>query len=754
MKRLFGREKGKAKGPADIATGVPPENHSHNPHLFHHHDRPQSATTHSSDDHWSMVDADTQSSVPRSSLTAYSPSATTYLSAPRPSSPVNSTPSSPQPTLRSHSGKDRDREQQVLRKKAPGAGNALAAVGILRALEPHPGPHPEPLNAPDPSEDSMTEVSCREEKKERRGFWERTGVRDKERDRFKEKERKDEDPHAELTRMIGYLTATASEDWSLVLEVCERASTSEPNAKEAVKALRREFKYAEPSAQLSAARLWAIMLRNCSEVFIWQCASRKFLDTLEDVITSSRTSPVVRERLLEVLAAAAFASTSSRESGFRHLWRRVKPADKPDEGIPFDTGDAMFYPPAPRPPPSQNTPTSEQPFQVASPRPTVLRTKSKSSSQNRVIPLEEDIRRLFQECKVGRGNAALLSEALAFAKPEDLKLKDIIREFYARCRASQELISAQIPWAFAGAERSRQTAGRGDQQRKEMRPAPEQNRTSATTVNGNAEHAADMTTEEQLLAALLAANEDLMEALRVYDDLERVGIERDAQERSKKETRIDRSQLRYDETDNTMYLEPGHAYQGGASSSRSASPSLSASPAPSFVITPVVPSHTHPLPPIPTHGSANSAQQHSASVPQSLAPPPPAPVGPRSPAHGVSRSRTPSPELSGPQNDDWLDIEDEVRTPGRPSAKALGKRRVIENPDIDRGFDPDDIFYEHTDQSLRPTEDALDSDSEDGRRNGAMHHPTHYVYDAAAERMQQRIKEGRLAAAALVSGVY
>jgi hypothetical protein len=41
----------------------------------------------------------------------------------------------------------------------------------------------------------------------------------------------------------GYLTATASEDWSLVLEVCDRASANESNAKEAVRALKREFKY-------------------------------------------------------------------------------------------------------------------------------------------------------------------------------------------------------------------------------------------------------------------------------------------------------------------------------------------------------------------------------------------------------------------------------------------------------------------------------------------------------------------------------
>lgn len=36
------------------------------------------------------------------------------------------------------------------------------------------------------------------------------------------------------------------------------------------------------------------------------------------------------------------------------------------------------------------------------------------------------MRRLFQECKVGSGNAKVLFEALAFAKPEDLR-KDIIR---------------------------------------------------------------------------------------------------------------------------------------------------------------------------------------------------------------------------------------------------------------------------------------------------------------------------------------
>jgi hypothetical protein len=53
------------------------------------------------------------------------------------------------------------------------------------------------------------------------------------------------------------------------------------------------------------------------------------LDTLEDVLTSQRTQalPVVHERLLGVLAAAAYASFAT---SFK-LWRKLKPPENPDE---------------------------------------------------------------------------------------------------------------------------------------------------------------------------------------------------------------------------------------------------------------------------------------------------------------------------------------------------------------------------------------------------------------------------------------
>ncbi|KAL0578823.1 Rho guanine nucleotide exchange factor [Marasmius crinis-equi] len=102
----------------------------------------------------------------------------------------------------------------------------------------------------------------------------------------------------ELTRSIGSLITTALEDTTLMLDVCKQASASDPDAKEAARALRRGLKCEH---QLSAVRLWAIMLEKCSGTFITgRLTSKKFLRALED-LGNSCTDPVVKERVLDVL---------------------------------------------------------------------------------------------------------------------------------------------------------------------------------------------------------------------------------------------------------------------------------------------------------------------------------------------------------------------------------------------------------------------------------------------------------------------
>lgn len=146
------------------------------------------------------------------------------------------------------------------------------------------------------------------------------------------------------------------------------------------------------------------------------------------------------------LSGSQFSAKEKEKDGFRALWCRHKPADKPDAGIPFDTEDAMFTPPVapPRRPSSQYsletpvfaqsvsrddlTPTPPPPdrppvrtiFRFLSVAFNVRSQSHRRLQQHRVIPLEEDMRRLFQECKIARGNADVLSQTLAFAKPDAL----------------------------------------------------------------------------------------------------------------------------------------------------------------------------------------------------------------------------------------------------------------------------------------------------------------------------------------------
>ncbi|KAF9219339.1 hypothetical protein BS17DRAFT_427154 [Gyrodon lividus] len=717
--------------------------------------------------------------------------ANTGPTAPRSSSPLN-VASNTVPVQ--GTPRNQRNEWEISRKKSPPAPAGMPALGILKALEPHQDLPPIPQQ-PEVSEDYHTypePVRSEKDKKDKKGFWdgmlkdrekekwkaekERDRERDRERfERTRDRDRREDDMGtAELTRMIGYLTATASEDWSIVLEVCERASASETNAKEAAKALRREFKYAEPKAQLAAARLWAIMLRNASDIFLLHISQRKFVEALEDVLTSSRTSPVVRERLMEVLAAAAFITSSRSQSGgkekdkegFRGLWCRLKPADKPESGVPFDTDDAMFSPPvAPLPRPvsqySLETPTFAQqtfsPEDLATPAP-AERTppQGRRRHQQRVIPVEEDIQRLFQECKIARGNADLLSQALAFAKPDALN-SDLISEFLAKCRASQELIYTQITWASAGAERSRSER----MQQQHTRTRTSTHGSHQDLLVANTEDVPDeLTVEEELLAALLDANEALMSSLRIYDDLAMIAVEKAMEDKSRREVRMDRRQL-----DDDYIAEPLGTY---TSSSRGPSPPLPsppASPHQQFEMPPVVPSPNHPLPRIPPSllpgtPSLNQIASHhypsQANTPTLLAPP--HPLGPR--AQIITPSRTPSPDRiparpsrhssvdSGKEHlsdgmermnieDNPLNSDEDAHTLIRPSSKALGKRRVIEDLD---DYEPSNTFFKDDPYGR---DSALESDSDD---LGLLpkRPPTRYVYDAAAERTEQHLREGRV----------
>lgn len=649
---------------------------------------------------------------------------------------------------------------------------AKKTIGILSALDPH---------AAADSNNSREELrSPIAEKKEKKSFWERAGVtsggltrsgKDKDKEtRGRERERdKDKKPDEELTKMIGYLTATGSEDWTLLLEVCDRASASESNAKEAVRAIRKEFRYGEPSSQLAAARLWAVMLRNSSDAFVIQSTSRKFLETVEDLLSSSHTSPVVKDRLMGVLAAASYASGTDRPDvnnvGFRNLWKKVKPVNTPDAGIPFDNENIMFVPAQP-PPPSQ--PTTPLPENHSNPDDSVQTHRPpKLSSRNRIIPPEEDMRRLMEECNVGSANAQFLMDLLKYAKPGDVKKKKtVIQEFRSKCLASHELIYAQIPWATAVAERSRVA---------ELE--------AHDTVDVQATHGIVMTQEEELLGALLSSNEELQEALRVYDELVELASEKKVKERSKKEYRLDR-------TDSDLGSVYNHSIPDATESITTSSRRPTPTSSPHIPPPPVMPAflaasndvtpsadvlndsplndhqyyvpYAHDIPPVTT---THTVRGHPLSDlrAQSLQPPPNPLNGTPDPqsfdyphvtqpvsneyasthlphtAHFETSNRSSSSSSLAHQQGINIAAHgaQEHHTSSAPSAKALGKRKVIgTNATEDNQFFGTSGAYSH---DIPPNSDDLDQPLDGHSSDPYATRPRSiiYVYDAAAERARQ-----------------
>lgn len=103
------------------------------------------------------------------------------------------------------------RDSQTLRKKPPNTTGAAAAVGILKALDPHLEADHRPRDIVEEPPHHY-ELPPKEDKKDKRPFWDRNPTkerereRDHDRDRTREREKRDEEGQAELSRMIGQLT--------------------------------------------------------------------------------------------------------------------------------------------------------------------------------------------------------------------------------------------------------------------------------------------------------------------------------------------------------------------------------------------------------------------------------------------------------------------------------------------------------------------------------------------------------------------
>lgn len=188
------------------------------------------------------------------------------------------------------------------------------------------------------------------------------------------------------------------------------------------------------------------------------------------------------------------------------------------------------------------------------------RDRERNSRTPSIPTIDLQIRQIYAECEAAHGKARLLSENVALANPDDVEAETdseggIIQEFYVECMRAQERVLSQISWATAEAEKSRE--------REMLRQAMVDAALASPTVPGmngggailspsskqqkqkREQRQTVVTKEEEMLAALLSANQALTDALQLRDDWQRAAIaqreERFVEERSRVETRIDRS---------------------------------------------------------------------------------------------------------------------------------------------------------------------------------------------------------------------
>ncbi|KAJ1304674.1 hypothetical protein OPQ81_005813 [Rhizoctonia solani] len=105
-----------------------------------------------------------------------------------------------------------------------------------------------------------------------------------------------------LSKMTETLIECNLRDWSAVEDILRRTSATSTNANSVLKAIFRKLVVGDAFQQLSAGRLWAILMKRPSAALYERVTRSDFLAGLERAICSSHIEMVAADRLIAVLA--------------------------------------------------------------------------------------------------------------------------------------------------------------------------------------------------------------------------------------------------------------------------------------------------------------------------------------------------------------------------------------------------------------------------------------------------------------------
>ncbi|KAI9353357.1 hypothetical protein DFJ73DRAFT_828334 [Zopfochytrium polystomum] len=117
--------------------------------------------------------------------------------------------------------------------------------------------------------------------------------------------------------LINQATAetNTSENWSLFIEICERADRSEAEARSAVQIISKRLNHRNVNVILYSLTLANALVQNCGMNVHREMCYRLFLDTLVQQVSASTTHEIVRTRILDLIRQWAEAFKSKPELG-------------------------------------------------------------------------------------------------------------------------------------------------------------------------------------------------------------------------------------------------------------------------------------------------------------------------------------------------------------------------------------------------------------------------------------------------------
>ncbi|CAE6417159.1 unnamed protein product [Rhizoctonia solani] len=150
------------------------------------------------------------------------------------------------------------------------------------------------------------------------------------------------DKDARLSKITAMVIENHLGEWPIVEDVLSRAFATSMNANSVLRVIVRKLTVGDAFQQLSAGRLWAVLMKRSPPVIYESVTRKDFLVDLEQVICSPCTEMVAADRLIAVIATTIhdFPYREGTER-LQKLWDKLC-AQRTLDGTPIHTEDPIY----------------------------------------------------------------------------------------------------------------------------------------------------------------------------------------------------------------------------------------------------------------------------------------------------------------------------------------------------------------------------------------------------------------------------